>query len=224
MLRNRLSIFVAALVIASPLGAQTPEPGNGLAPLKALDHADYDIWNRITGQALSADGRLVLFHQVAEANDPLLIVQPLASGSAVRVERAEGARFSRDGRYVVFRIKPSKATIEEEKKKGTRADRMPKDSLGILDVASGQVITRVPRLKTFAMPEKASGWVAFHVEKDEPASADSAGAGEQRGGVAGARPGGQRPGGATGESGDRKDEGTPLVVRNLTSGDEHRIH
>ena len=196
---------LALILLAAPAAAQLPAPGSGLSTAKALDHDAFGIWNRISGQTLSADGRLALYQLVSEKNDTRLMVQPLGGGAAIEVERAEAARFSEDGRYVVFRIKPSKAAVEEAKKKKTKPDQMPKDSLGILDVASGQVVARVEKLKSFEMPEEAAGWLAYQVEKPKVEKPDSAQADSAK------------------TTARKKDEGAPLVVRNLASGEERRI-
>jgi len=212
--RLPMAVVLFPALMAAPASAQLPAPGNGLSSAQALDHDAYDIWSSIEDQALSADGRLALYHLLSEADDPRLIVRRLDGGAPIEVERAENARFTEDGRHVVFHLKPFKTAVEEAKRKKTREERMPKDSLGILDVATGQVVARVPDLESFALPKDGDGWLAYQLEKpaeEEPDSAKAEGAEAEE----------QEE--EAGEEEREKDEGSPLIVRNLASGEERRI-
>ncbi len=219
-LRIGLGLAVALAATVAPLRAQLAQPGNGLSAAKALDHDAYDIWNRVQGQALADDGRHVLYHIVAEKFDTRLHVHPVRGGQRIEIERAENARFSDDGRFVVFRIKPSKAAVEEAKKKKTKPEDMPKDSLGILDLSNGQVVARVAQLKSFAMPEEAGGWLAYQVEKPKPATKPDSAKAEETPAAEAGRPAAQD---SAKKPERKKDEGSPLVVRNLATGEERRI-
>ena len=221
MLRNALASVALSSLLVSPALAQTP---NGTTK-KPLDHEAYDIWNRITTQAISDDGRLVLYVLESEANDPRLFVKDAGSGSTLHeVERGEDARFTEDSRFVVFTLKPAKSAVEAAEAAKKKADEMPRDSLGILDLSSG-TIDRIENVASFELPEDASGWLAYHHGKapaPDSADADSAGAPgampEPPPAPAGEQPRPER----SGDDEDRED-GTLLVVRNLATGDERRI-
>ncbi|HEX7117673.1 MAG TPA: prolyl oligopeptidase family serine peptidase, partial [Longimicrobiales bacterium] len=111
---------------------------------------------------------------------------------------------------------PMEAVVDSLKREKTKPAAMPKDSLGILDLASGGVF-KVERVKSFALPEEGAGWVAYLLEKDtaraEPAERDSAAAAPGRGAAAG--------GDAADDDREVKD-GTTLVLRNLATGEERR--
>jgi dipeptidyl aminopeptidase/acylaminoacyl peptidase len=198
---------------------------------QALNHDAYDIWNRITGQSISDDGRWILYHSVSEANDPVLHVKTVAGTTAHVVERGQDAAFSDDGRFVVFRIPPAKAAVKQAEKDDVPEARQPQDSLGILDLSSGQVTFRTERVRNFAMPDENGQWLAYQLLRPE---ADSAAEGEQAAGRAG-RAGGQaqaggrggrggRGGGGAAPSAERRPEdGYALVVRDLRTGAEQRI-
>jgi len=129
--RPRGILFPALLLaLALPAAAQK----------KPLDHDSYDIWNRIAGQAIADDGRWVLYGVVSEKYDPTLIVRSTQGSTEHRLERGEAGQFSDDGRFVVFRIKPSKEAVKEAKKAKKKPDEMPQDSLGILDLSNGQIV------------------------------------------------------------------------------------
>ena len=232
MLRVRTSL---PMTIAFILGATVPaaaqmEP----AALRALDHDAYDIWNRIGAQALSNDGRWALFAITSEANDPTLTVVDVAGTTRHVIERAEAPAFDAGSRFVAFTIKPTKAVLEEARKKKTPPARMPADTLGILDLRTGAV-TRVARIRGFRMPDDAGDWLAYQLgrapdEKPDSAAADSTvapGAVEPRRPEPGRMPeppAGETAGDTTKKAPERKrEEGYPVVLLNPATGEERRF-
>jgi dipeptidyl aminopeptidase/acylaminoacyl peptidase len=232
--RVLLLVAVVALAGGAPAAAQSGE-----APRKVLDHDVYDTWNRIGGSAVSEDGRWVLHAVTSEGNDGQLTVTSVAAGGGTHVvERGEGARFSVDGRFVAFTIKPSKAALKEARERRVRTDQLPPDTLGVLDLATGEVL-RAARVRSFRMPEKSGGWVAYLLGREpNGARGDTAQAGAAAAPPApGATPPvqvepGRMPEPPVGEpqrdtarSGQdrRREEGTPLVLRILATGEERRV-
>ena len=221
---TRLSLVFSALLLGSsaPVVAQSAK--------KALDHSDYDRWKRISAQALSNDGRWALYGVAADSADATLTVLPLAGGTTHTVERAETPRFSYDNRWVVFTVKPAVSAMRELRAKRTPAAQLPPDTLGLLDLQGGQ-ITRVARVRGVKLPEKAGGWVAYQLGRP-PQARDSTRA--DSAGIAPGRPApGRMPEPPVGERRQpaqdsarnerRREEGTPLVLRNLATGQERRI-
>src|SRR5438309_2297403 len=117
---------------------------------------------------------------------------------------------------------------------------MPKNALGIMDVSSGQV-TRIERVKNFQVPEDASGFIAYLLEpKPESKKTDNAsgnptvreGSKEtspepsppgQRGSSPTVREG--SPAFARAQSKEKKKEyGTDLVLRDMTTGTDRTIN
>jgi dipeptidyl aminopeptidase/acylaminoacyl peptidase len=223
MLRTTFAAVALSALTIAPALAQAPENG---ATLKPLDHDAYDIWNRITTQSISNDGRYVLYVQSSEANDSRLFVKDAASGATLHeIERGESAEFTDDARYVVYRLKPAKAVVDSLEKAKTRADRMPRDSMAILDLTTGATF-KAPNVATFQLPDEASGVVAYHLgrpPRDSTAQRDTAGAP----GVMpepNPTPTGERQEGPPQRRGqERREDGTTLVVRNLATAAENRI-
>jgi dipeptidyl aminopeptidase/acylaminoacyl peptidase len=212
MRTSRLPFFAAFFLLFAAAGVQAQAK-------KPLDHDAYDIWNRITGQALSADGKWLLYQVGSEASDPVLHVKPVASGTEVNVDRAEAAAFSDDSRFVVFRINPAKEAVKQAKKDKVKADQMPQDSLGILDLSTGQVTFRTEHVRSFKLPRDNAAWLAYEIAK--PGDTTQAPAGGGRGGRGG---GGGRGGRGGGPNGARRPvDGNTVVLRNLASGQERRI-
>jgi dienelactone hydrolase len=166
------------LLVGLVLGPATAlEAQTGAA--RALDHDAYDIWNRISGQALSADGRFLLYSVGSSAADGTLRVRATAGGVEHTVERGEGAQFTSDGRFAVFRLRPTReAQRAGRQARGRGADAQPQDSLGILDNTTGQLVARVPRIASFKLPDGNSRYVAYlhtrsPAERPDTAAADS---------------------------------------------------
>jgi dienelactone hydrolase len=213
-MRRSLS-FVVCMLFLIPTLAQAQQK-------RPLDHDAYDAWNSIQGRAISDDGRWVLYSHDPSEGDSELHVRDLRSNVDHVVSRGESARFSQDDRFVVFLIKPELALEREAEGENGGGDSAPKDSLGILNLASGAVF-KVDRVKSFELPEEEGGWVAFLLE-EAPTGADSMG-GDTEGGEE--RPSRGRRGGSRGgdddDDDDEKVDGTILVLRELTSGAEQRF-
>jgi len=125
--------------------------------------------------------------------------------------------FSTDNRTLVFSTFPPKSDVDKAKKDKKPA---PKDGMVIVDLASGKTV-RFDRIKRFAMPEKASGFLAYWKEGPDtpagaPAATSPAPGGDQQGGRGGR-------GGATAGRGMRAEIGSDLVIRTLADGSERTI-
>ncbi len=106
-MRNRfvLSLFASAVLHAALL-AQAPRP---------LTHDDYDRWQSLRGTTYSQDGSWVAFQIEPAFGDGVLEIREAVGDRVYRQPLASGARFTADGRFVVFTIGKSK--VEERDKK-----------------------------------------------------------------------------------------------------------
>jgi dipeptidyl aminopeptidase/acylaminoacyl peptidase len=165
---------------------------------RALTHQDYDAWHSIQSPQISRDGKFVAYAYMAQDGDSEIVVRNLATGKEWRAPRgyrvpapppddsipnfaeliAANARLSRpfftaDARFVAFSIEPTKAELNKAKKEKKKPEEMPKNALGLMDTATGQV-TRIERVKSFQVPEDGSGFIAYLLEgKPEPARGGS---------------------------------------------------
>jgi dipeptidyl aminopeptidase/acylaminoacyl peptidase len=130
------------------------------AQKKPLDHSVYDEWESLSQVLISNDGRYAACQVTPQAGDSTLYVTQLKSQATTRIDRGYGAQITDDSQYIVFRIRPTQAEKKAAHKKQTKAGEMPKDSLGWLPLGSDRIV-KIPQLKTFRIPEKASDYVAF---------------------------------------------------------------
>jgi dipeptidyl aminopeptidase/acylaminoacyl peptidase len=118
-----------------------------------------------------------------------------------------------DGRFAVFQAYPAKAETETARKARKRPEEMPKNSMGIMDLSTGQV-EKVEKVRRFQVSEE-GGYLAYLLEpktEERPATerAPDAAAGG-RGGAAGS---------ATRRAPARAEYGSDLILRNLQDKNE----
>ena len=209
-MRRALVVLVVLFVASSVVGihAQSKRP---------LDHEVYDSWMSIRDEALSADGAWALFSLVPQEGDAELHVKSLGSDTAYEIPRGREAAFTRDGRFVVFLITPELAAVREAQKEKKQPEDQPKDTLGILELSTGDV-TRVERVQSFKLPEEAGDWVAYLLEK--PAEAEDEDTEDET--EAESPEESEAEGEQSETEKEPKETGAALVLRTLSTGDEQR--
>jgi dipeptidyl aminopeptidase/acylaminoacyl peptidase len=187
----------------------------GLSPAilvaqRTLDHDAYERWRTIEQEALSRDGKWISYVLEPQLGDAELVVRATGAATEYRVARGRDARFAPSGTHLVFVIKPAYAAVRAAKVAKKRGDDLPKDSLGILDLGTGNVV-RIEDLRSFRVPERGGGYLAYRLERAK----DDSTAG--RADTTAAKPDSTAPK-------PKKDSelGSPLVVRYLSRGAERR--
>ena len=145
--------FVLMLIVASVYSQK-----------KVLDHTVYDSWQTIGERIVSKNGIWMVYTVCPQEGDTALVVQKTDNSFKLEVKRGFNATFSDDDKYVVFKIKHSYKDIRAAKIKNTKLEDFPKDSLGILQLGTDD-IKKVAKVKSYKMPLKASGWLAYWNEK-----------------------------------------------------------
>ena len=206
---RRILAIAALFVATAALHAQS----SGIQSPRPLTHDDYDQWKSLRGTTYSLDGSWVAYQIEPQFGDGVLEVRQSTGETVHRHPLASGARFSTDGRYVVFNLGKSK--VEERDKK-------------IADLRK-----KAKELKEGKKPteEKAEG-------ETKPQGEPAAGGGEARrgpGGAAGAaaaafagRGGGGRrgaggPGGAGGDGDTSSRERGEMAVLDLQTGKTEKV-
>jgi dipeptidyl aminopeptidase/acylaminoacyl peptidase len=151
-------ILSISLLFATTAVAQTKKP---------LGHNVYDGWKSIGERAISNDGNYIVYAVNPQEGDGELVIQNAQTKYKKVIARGYGAIITNDSRYVVFKIKAPFQDSRQARIKKKKPDEMPKDSLGIVELGMDSVI-KIARVKTFKMPEKGSGWMAYHIDKPLP--------------------------------------------------------
>ncbi len=220
------------LVWANLTPAQQP------AEKRPLTHQDYDSWRSIQGTQLSRDGKFLAYALIPQDGDGEIVVRNLATGVEWRhgrgyrppapppdfsdptaattffnqINRLTRPAFTSDSRYLIFMIEPTKAEITRARREKKKPEEMPKNALGIMDLASGQV-RRVERVKNFQVPEEGAGYIAYLLEprpEEKKAEGTASAAPAERA----AAPSDRR------QRGRKPDYGSDLVLRNLADQSE----
>ncbi|MCG2617389.1 prolyl oligopeptidase family serine peptidase [Terrimonas sp. NA20] len=135
-----------------------------LAQKKPLDHTVYDGWQNIGQRSISNDGKWVVYNVNVQEGDNELVIQSADASYRKTIARGADATITEDNRFVIFRISAPFKEAREARIKKKKADESPKDSLAILELGKDS-IWKMARVKSFKTPDKASGWLAYHLEK-----------------------------------------------------------
>ncbi|OAQ39576.1 peptidase S9 [Pedobacter psychrophilus] len=135
------------------------------AQKKPLDHSVYDIWQSIANEKISNKGNFVGYSITPQAGDAEFHIKKLKSNQGFQYPRGEDFKFSIDEKFAAFTIKSTYQETRQAKIKKKKSDDLPKDSLGILNLKTLELI-KIPRIKSYAFPEKVGNVLAYLVDKD----------------------------------------------------------
>jgi len=129
-----------------------------------LDSKSYDGWKSLSSPLISNDGKWIGYTINPQQGDGFLYLLNVATGQKDSVSRGSNLVFSTEAKFVVYQIITSYSETRQAKKKKLKEDKMPKNDLEIRLLNDNPVI-RIPRVKSFALPEKNSFWLAYLLEK-----------------------------------------------------------
>lgn len=185
-------LVLACLFLSSTLVFSQSPPNQ-----RPIQHSDYEIWNTASGVTLSPDGQWLIYTQTPPDSDGSIIVKSLTGSAMYTVPTGSrssstnsnageettlpavpaappvgaisgGPQFTPDGKRVLFSILPTRA----EQAKARAEKKEAKAVVGVMDLATGQLVERIERLKSFNVVEKAN-YAIFHreVRKADPSLA-----------------------------------------------------
>lgn len=134
---------------------------------KPITHDVYDKWESIGERAISNNGKIIIYAVNPQEGDGNLYINTPEGKLIKKIARGANAIITNDNQYVIGKIKPLFKDTREAKIKKKRPDEMPKDTLFIYNITTDS-LQKIAKVKTFKTPEKASGWVAYLMEKADP--------------------------------------------------------
>ena len=157
---KRLAVTLALLVAAFGAFAQKP----------ALDHSVYDSWKSLRGLSVPQNGDILTYMVSPGEGDLVLVIEDLKANKKIEVPRATRVQISQDGTKAVAIIKPLFSQTRTAKIKKVKKDEMPKDTLAIIDIRSGE-IKKYANYKSHNTPDKLYSTIAFELTpaKEKPA-------------------------------------------------------
>jgi dipeptidyl aminopeptidase/acylaminoacyl peptidase len=174
---------------------------------KPLSHTVYDGWKEINYKALTPDGSFAAFTVNPQDGDGKVIFYNLKTSVQDSVKRAAEIALTYDSRYAIFKIKPQQKLVKDLRRQKKKKEDLPKDSLGIYAFTTRKT-EKIADVKSFKVPEKAGGLVAYQLEakkdaKPAPAKTDE-----------------KKPAPAKKKKANTDDNGYTLVLKKLVDGKE----
>lgn len=154
-MRYITTVFVLLLTFCSAFSQKKP-----------LDPTVYDGWQRIAERVLTTDGKYIAYTVVPEEGDGKLFIRATAGSYAKEIPRGSNATFTADGRYLVFLLRPLFKDTREARIKKKTPEQMPKDTLCWLALGTDSIV-RVPRVKSYKLPDLQGSSLAYLLEKPE---------------------------------------------------------
>ncbi len=221
---------------------------------RPIKHSDYEIWNSASSYTLSPDGNWLAYQQMPPEGDGLIIVKGLTNSQSYSIpqgSRSSGGatsalgslsgspQFTTDGKKVLFPLVPTKAEVD----KARSAKKSIQTVLAVMDLANGNVVERIEKIRAFSVLEKSNSLILHR----EATKASPTAVGAVTGGSSlvprttapqtppsttqpprgpGRRPGFGTRGGAQPPNTPQAPEapsGSDLVIRNLANGSEQTI-
>lgn len=140
---------------------------------KPLTHDVYDGWKEITYRALTNDGTHAAYTINPQDGDGKVVFHNLKTMAQDSVHRAANISLTWDSRHAIFKIAPQKEQVKELRRQKKKKEELPNDSLGIYAFTNRKT-EKIAEVKSYKIPEKAGGWLAYQLEAPKPPKPDTA--------------------------------------------------
>ncbi len=120
----------------------------------------YNEWRKITKVKLSEKAETVIYTLEKELGDKTLCIYNKLNDSIISFDRVNQAEVNVSGRFVVFTHGLTSDSLRTLKRKKTKKDKLPIDSLSIINVNTGQRYI-IERVSSFSLPTEYDGWLAY---------------------------------------------------------------
>ncbi|MCG1036808.1 alpha/beta hydrolase family protein [Polaribacter sargassicola] len=137
------------------------------AQKKVMEHEDKALWNQIKNVSISNSGDYLLYGLNKDEKDETLFLKDSDGKEIMSYNRTKGGKFTYDSKFAVFSVNAWKDSITEMKRKKVKKKDFPKDTLVIFNIANKE-IKKIPNVKSYKIPEKWSGIVAYYLEEITP--------------------------------------------------------
>lgn len=110
------------------------------AQKKPLDQSAYDGWKSIASPRISDNGDWICYSITPQRGDALLEFYNTQTGNVTRIERGNGAALFNNGTWASFKIAVPFDSVRKAKIAKVKADKMPKDTFAVMNLADMKVI------------------------------------------------------------------------------------
>ena len=148
-----LLILVAAFTLSLSVFSQK----------KSLQISDFANWKRIENRQISNNGQFVAYELNKQKGDGMLIVHSIQTQKNDTILYGKNAKFAANSKYIVFNIALPEDSLRKLKLAKTAKDKMPKESMGVLDLTTHQVST-FAKVKSFQLSDDESSWLSYTID------------------------------------------------------------
>lgn len=169
----KLLLFAISLALFpfTLVAQEAKSPMSRTAVKKQLDHEDFAIWNTIRNVQISDNGQWIIYVLEPHEGNKTLHVYNAVNKKTLRFNNVENPVLDKSGEHVVFKTVLTEEKRKILKRKKTKTDDMPLDTLSIYNLAD-QKLLKIPHLKKFSLGKKWGGHLCYMLE-DEKVEADS---------------------------------------------------
>jgi dipeptidyl aminopeptidase/acylaminoacyl peptidase len=123
-------LILAALLVSLP----------ALSQKKPLDHSVFDAWESVSQTAISPSGNVISYAVQPQEGDGNLYFRVMGkNGREIVIPRGYKATILDDDSYAICLIKPEFQKTRRAKIKGKKGDALPKDSLAVINLKTGDI-------------------------------------------------------------------------------------
>lgn len=133
---------------------------------KPLDHTVYDHWKDLGNTAVSDHGNWVSYEINPQQGDGWLYLFDVRRNRLDSLPRGHKARFTPDGKVLVYTIKPQFEKVLHLERKKVKKDKLPSDSLALYSTEFG-LWKKFGQIQKVEVPETASDWIAVLMKKEK---------------------------------------------------------
>ena len=130
---------------------------------KVLDHTVYDSWKSLSDISITDDGKFAATLVKEQEGDDYLLITNLQTMGELILPRAYSFKLAPDQKTLIALIKSPYSVIREAKIKKTPEEKMPKDSLAILNLEKFST-KKIPNVKTFEIGKDYSKYIAYALD------------------------------------------------------------
>lgn len=156
--KNSVLLFLSVvLATCTTVSAQDKKP---------LDHSVYDSWESLSGVSVPYNGKYMIYSVNKQEGDAMLYLYNIESGEKQEIPRGKSAVISSDGQTLLYRVAPLYIQTRQAKIKKKKGDDMPKDTLVIMNLKSGEKQV-FPCLKSVKYGRQLQKYVAFQTSPEK---------------------------------------------------------
>lgn len=142
---------------------------SAFAQKKPVDHTVYDNWKSISSANISPSGSYIFYSITPQEGNSLSVLKNNENKEIITLSRGYNSQLTKDEGYFVSLIKPTFEETRQAKIKKKKAEEMPKDSLFVYAVKTGNQY-KFPNVKSYQVPKEIATHLAFVSDiKSKPA-------------------------------------------------------